>query len=218
MSHLISPSILNADFLHLSAAIDLVNLSEADYLHLDIMDGVFVPNLSFGFPIIEQIASRSTKPLDVHLMITDPDRYIERFKECGASILTVHYEACDHLHRTLSHIRSLGMKAGVALNPHTPVQLLTDILEQADLVLIMTVNPGYGGQKFITHSFEKVKLLRSMLEKKGKNILIEVDGGVDDTTAPGLLKAGADVLVSGTYIFRSPDPMIRIHDMKSLGK
>jgi ribulose-phosphate 3-epimerase len=216
MSHLLSPSILNADFLNLEKAIKLVNESEADWLHLDIMDGVFVPNISFGFPVIKQIASLSTKPLDVHLMITEPDRYIDQFRDCGANILTVHYEACTHLHRTVNHIRSLGMKAGVALNPHTPVNLLSEILNDIDQILIMTVNPGYGGQKFIPHSYEKVRGMKSMILQYGASILIEVDGGVDDLTARALLDAGTDILVAGTYIFRSDNPGSRITELKSL--
>jgi ribulose-phosphate 3-epimerase len=216
MSHLLSPSILNADFLKLGDAVELVNRSKADWLHLDIMDGVFVPNLSFGFPIIQQIAAISAKPLDVHLMITEPNRHIERFRECGASILTVHYEACLHLHRTVQHIHSLGMKAGVAVNPHTPVHQLRDILKDLDLVLIMTVNPGYGGQKFIPYSIEKVRELKSLISHIGSKALIEVDGGVDDTTAPALLAAGVDVLVAGTYIFKSDDSEGRIASLKNL--
>jgi ribulose-phosphate 3-epimerase len=216
MSHLLSPSILNADFLKLGEAVELVNRSKADWLHLDIMDGVFVPNLTFGFPIIQQIAAVSAKPLDVHLMITEPNRHIERFRECGASILTVHYEACLHLHRTVQHIHSLGMKAGVAVNPHTPVHHLRDILKELDLVLIMTVNPGYGGQKFIPHSIEKVRELKSLITHTGSKALIEVDGGVDDTTAPALLAAGVDVLVSGTFIFKSEDPEGRVASLKNL--
>jgi ribulose-phosphate 3-epimerase len=216
MSHLLSPSILNADFLKLGEAVELVNRSNADWLHLDIMDGVFVPNLTFGFPIIKQIAAISAKPLDVHLMISEPNRHIERFKECGASILTVHFEACLHLHRTVQHIHSLGMKAGVAINPHTPVAHLKDILKELDLVLIMTVNPGYGGQSFIPHSIEKVRELKSLITQLGCNALIETDGGVDNTTAPALLAAGVDVLVSGTYIFKSDDPLGRIASLKNL--
>jgi ribulose-phosphate 3-epimerase len=216
MSHLISPSILNADFLKLGEAVELVNRSRADWLHLDIMDGVFVPNLTFGFPIIQQIAAISAKPLDVHLMITEPNRHIERFRECGAGILTVHYEACLHLHRTVQHIHSLGMKAGVAINPHTPVHHLKDVLRDLDLVLIMTVNPGYGGQKFIHHSIEKVRELKLLITQTSSNALIEVDGGVDDTTAPSLLAAGIDVLVVGTYIFKSDDPEERIASLKNI--
>ncbi|MFN8208819.1 MAG: ribulose-phosphate 3-epimerase [Bacteroidales bacterium] len=216
MSHLLSPSILNADFLKLGEAVAVVNRSQADWLHLDIMDGVFVPNLTFGFPIIQQIAAISAKPLDVHLMITEPNRHIERFSDCGANILTVHYEACLHLHRTVQHIHYLGMKAGVAINPHTPVHQLRDILKDIDLVLIMTVNPGYGGQQFIPHSIEKVREMKSLIAHTGSKALIEVDGGVDDTTAPALLAAGVDILVSGTYIFKSDDPEGRIASLKNI--
>ncbi len=216
MRVLVSPSILNADFLHLSDAVEVVNKSDADWLHLDIMDGVYVPNLTFGFPIISQIKSISKKPLDVHLMITEPDRHLERFRDSGADILTVHYEACTHLHRTVQHIRALGMKAGVALNPHTPVTLLKDILHDLDLVLIMTVNPGYGGQMFIEHSYSKISELKDMMNATNPACYLEVDGGVDDKTAPLLVKAGANVLVAGTYIFRSAEPLKQIKKLKNL--
>lgn len=216
MNVLVSPSILNADFLHLSDAVEVVNKSEADWLHLDIMDGVYVPNLTFGFPVISQIKSISKKPLDVHLMITEPDRHLERFREAGADILTVHYEACTHLHRTVQHIHALGMKAGVALNPHTPVTLLKDILHDLDLVLIMTVNPGYGGQKFIEHSYKKICELKNMMNATNPACHLEVDGGVDDKTAPLLVKAGANVLVAGTYVFRSTEPLKQIGKLKNI--
>lgn len=216
MRVLVSPSILNADFLHLSDAVEVVNKSDADWLHLDIMDGVYVPNLTFGFPIISQIKSISKKPLDVHLMITEPDRHLERFRDSGADILTVHYEACTHLHRTVQHIRALGMKAGVALNPHTPVTLLKDILHDLDLVLIMTVNPGYGGQMFIEHSYSKISELKDMMNATNPACYLEVDGGVDDKTGPLLVKAGANVLVAGTYIFRSVEPLKQIKKLKNL--
>lgn len=218
MSILVSPSILNADFLHLSNAIDVVNRSEADWLHLDIMDGVFVPNLTFGFPVISQIKNLCLKPLDVHLMIVEPDRHLEQFKKSGANILTVHYEACTHLHRTIQHIHDLDMKAGVALNPHTPVSLLKNILPDLDMVLIMTVNPGYGGQKFIEHSYEKIAELKSLVDSVNPACYIQVDGGVDDKTAPLLVKAGANVLVAGTYIFRSNDHMGQILRLKEIIK
>lgn len=216
MRVLVSPSILNADFLHLSDAVEVVNKSDADWLHLDIMDGVYVPNLTFGFPIISQIKSISKKPLDVHLMITEPDRHLERFRDSGADILTVHYEGCTHLHRTVQHIRALGMKAGVALNPHTPVTLLKDILHDLDLVLIMTVNPGYGGQLFIEHSYSKISELKDMMNATNPACYLEVDGGVDDNTAPLLVKAGANVLVAGTYIFRSAEPLKQIKKLKNI--
>lgn len=216
MNVLVSPSILNADFLHLSGAIEVVNQSKADWLHLDIMDGVFVPNLTFGFPVISQIKSISKKPLDVHLMITEPDRHLEHFRDSGADILTVHYEACTHLHRTVQHIHSLGMKAGVALNPHTPVTLLKEILHDLDLVLVMTVNPGYGGQKFIEHSYKKISELKDLMNLTNATCHLEVDGGVDDKTAPLLIKAGANVLVAGTYVFRSNEPMKQIEKLKNI--
>lgn len=216
MNVLVSPSILNADFLHLSDAVDVINKSEADWLHLDIMDGIYVPNLTFGFPVISQIKSIAKKPLDVHLMIAEPDRHLERFKDAGADILTVHIEACTHLHRTIQHIHALGMKAGVALNPHTPVLLLKDILHDLDLVLIMTVNPGYGGQKFIEHSYKKISELKDLLNTGNPSCYLEVDGGVDDKTAPLLVKAGANVLVAGTYVFLSQDPVKQIKKLKDI--
>ncbi|MGB9745719.1 MAG: ribulose-phosphate 3-epimerase [Bacteroidales bacterium] len=216
MNVLVSPSILNADFLHLSDAVDVINKSEADWLHLDIMDGIYVPNLTFGFPVISQIKSIAKKPLDVHLMIAEPDRHLEHFKDAGADILTVHIEACTHLHRTIQHIHALGMKAGVALNPHTPVLLLKDILHDLDLVLIMTVNPGYGGQKFIEHSYKKISELKDLLNTANPSCYLEVDGGVDDKTAPLLVKAGANVLVAGTYVFLSQDPVKQIKKLKDI--
>jgi ribulose-phosphate 3-epimerase len=206
MTHLVAPSLLSADFGNLNKEIEMVNASQADWFHLDIMDGVFVPNISFGFPVVAQVKRMAQKPLDVHLMIVDPDRYLEKFKEAGADILTVHYEACTHLHRTLSQIRTLGMKAGVSINPHTSVELLNDILDEADLVLIMSVNPGFGGQKFITNSLQKITRLKEMITQKGCKTLIEVDGGVDATNAATLYNAGADVLVAGNAVFKSADP------------
>lgn len=214
MNHLVAPSLLSADFANLSADIEMVNNSLADWFHLDIMDGVFVPNISFGFPVVERIKEKVTKPLDVHLMIVDPDRYLERFQDAGSSWLTVHYEACTHLHRTLDQIRKLGMKAGVALNPHTPVELLTDILDYTDLVLIMSVNPGFGGQKFIENSLGRIERLRAMIDKRGLNTLIEVDGGVDTSNASVLYRAGANVLVAGNAVFKSNNPLDTIAQLK----
>ena len=215
MTNIISPSILNADFGCLEQQIGLINQSEADWLHLDIMDGVFVPNITFGFPVIRHIKRLSQKPLDVHLMIVEPDRYIEEFHQHGASILTVHYEACRHLHRTLEQIKSLGMKAGIALNPHTPVHLVDDIIQDADLVLIMTVNPGFGGQKFIAHSLEKVRKMKEIIRNKNTHTVIEVDGGVTLENMPGLVAAGVDAFVAGTAVFKSDDPVKTIHLMKN---
>jgi ribulose-phosphate 3-epimerase len=214
MSHLVAASILAADFANLAYEIEMINESEADWLHLDIMDGVFVPNISFGFPVIKVVHELSMKPLDVHLMIIDPDRYLERFYEAGASTLTVHYETCQHLHRTVSEIRRLGMQAGVTLNPHTPVMLLKDILPYIDMVLLMTVNPGYGGQTFIPGSINKIGELRSMIDEGGYDVLIEVDGGVDLQNAPVLVHAGADVLVAGNTVFSASDPTEVIRMLK----
>ena len=206
MSHLVAASILTADFANLAGEVEMLNDSVADWLHLDIMDGVFVPNISFGFPVVEAVRDLTSKPLDVHLMIIDPDRYLERFRDAGASTLTVHYEACHNLHRTVSEIRRLGMKAGVTLNPHSPVMLLKDILPYIDMVLLMTVNPGYGGQTFIPGSINKIGELRSMIDEGGYDVLIEVDGGVDLQNAPVLVHAGVDVLVAGNTIFSASDP------------
>jgi len=214
MSHLVAPSLLAADFSNLAAEVEMVNDSMADWLHLDIMDGLFVPNISFGFPVVEAVRDLSSKPLDVHLMIVDPDRYLERFRDAGASNLTVHYEACNNLHRTVSEIRRLGMKAGVCVNPHTPVMLLKDILPYIDMVLIMTVNPGYGGQTFIPGSINKIGELRSMIDLEGYDVLIEVDGGIDIQNAPVLLHAGVDVLVAGNTVFSSSDPVEVIRRLK----
>jgi len=216
MSHIIAPSLLAADFSDLAGEVEMVNESLADWIHLDIMDGLFVPNISFGFPVMEAVRDISTKPLDVHLMIVDPDRYLKRFRDAGASYLTVHYEACPHLHRTVSEIRSLGMKAGVALNPHTPVMLLKDILPYIDMVLIMTVNPGYGGQSFISKSLNKIGELRSMIDEEGYDVLIEVDGGIDTQNAPLLVHSGVDVLVAGNTVFSAPDPVEVIRELKEI--
>lgn len=211
----VAPSLLSADFNNLGRDIDMVNRSEADWFHLDIMDGVFVPNISFGFPVIEHIAKLAKKPLDVHLMIVEPDKFLERFGDAGANILTVHWEACTHLHRTLSRIRQLGMKAGVSLNPHTPVELLDDILQEADLVLIMSVNPGFGGQKFIERSISRISRLREMIDKGGYSTLIEVDGGVGTHNAAELYAAGANVLVAGNAVFKADDPLRTIERIKN---
>ena len=216
MNHLISPSLLAADFGNLERDITMLNQSEADWFHLDIMDGIFVPNISFGFPVMKFIKKIAQKPLDVHLMITDPDRYIDDFNEAGADILTVHIETCNHLHRSVQKIKSLGMKAGVSLNPHTPVHLLKDIIADVDLVLLMSVNPGFGGQKFIPNALEKVKELKHLITEKKSNALIEVDGGVDNTNAKSLINAGCDVLVAGSYIFKSKNPTETIQGLKKL--
>jgi ribulose-phosphate 3-epimerase len=210
----IAPSLLSADFGNLERDIHMINESKADLFHIDIMDGVFVPNLSFGFPVLDKIHAHARKPLDVHLMIVDPDRYVERFREGGAEIITVHYEACNHLHRTIQHIRSTGAMPGVSLNPHTPVALLEDIIHELDLVLIMSVNPGYGGQKFIENSYKKVKELKKMKELYNPELLIEVDGGVNTNNGPKLLYAGADILVAGNTVFSSPDPAETIELLK----
>jgi ribulose-phosphate 3-epimerase len=206
MSYRIAPSILSADFANLQRDIEMINRSQADWFHVDVMDGVFVPNISFGMPVVKAVHRHATKPLDVHLMIVDPDRYIKEFKACGAEVLTVHYEACTHLHRTLQAIRVEGMKAGVAINPHTPVSVLIDILNDVDLVLLMSVNPGFGGQSFIENTFNKLSQLKTMREERGLSFLIEVDGGVNDTNAAKLIHAGADVLVAGNYVFASSQP------------
>jgi ribulose-phosphate 3-epimerase len=216
MDHLISPSLLAANFGNLEKEISMINSSEADWLHLDIMDGLFVPNISFGFPVIEYVRKNSLKPLDVHLMIVDPDRYLSRFHDAGANILTVQYEACTHLQRTVTEIRSLGMKAGVALNPHTPVSLLKNILPFVDMILIMTVNPGFGGQSFIMESYNKIDELRKMIDTSGYNVLIEVDGGIDTKNAAKLIESGVNVLVAGNAVFGSKDPVDTIHKLKKL--
>jgi ribulose-phosphate 3-epimerase len=216
MKHLIAPSILSADFANLADDVEMINESSADWFHVDVMDGNFVPNISFGFPVIAAVNHYAKKPLDVHLMIVDPDRYLEDFKKVGAKILTVHYEACTHLHRTISKIKELGMKAGVAINPHTPVSVLEDIITDVDLVLIMSVNPGFGGQKFIENTYNKIKALRELCTKHDAEVLIEVDGGVNKHNALALLKAGADVLVAGNAVFSAEDPKQEIVELKKL--
>jgi ribulose-phosphate 3-epimerase len=216
MDHLVSPSLLAADFANLEHEVTMINRSEADWVHLDIMDGVFVPNISFGFPVIKAVKKVAAKPLDVHLMIIDPDRYLTQFCEAGANNLTVQYEACTHLNRTVTEIRNLGMKAGVAINPHTPVLLLKNILPYIDLVLIMTVNPGFGGQLFIKESYNKITELRKMIDRGGYNVLIEVDGGINISNATKLIESGVNVLIAGSSVFSSANPSAMIRKLKRL--
>ena len=213
---LIAPSVLAADFANLQRDIEMINTSEADWFHIDIMDGVFVPNISFGMPVLEAINKHAKKTIDVHLMIVDPDRYIKTFKDLGSDILTVHYEACTHLHRTLQAIKAEGMKAGVALNPHTNVALLEDVINDIDLVCIMSVNPGFGGQSFIENTYKKVKQLKEIITRNGASTLIEIDGGVTNKNAKQLVEAGADVLVAGSYVFKAEDPIATVADLKKI--
>jgi ribulose-phosphate 3-epimerase len=216
MKHLIAPSILAADFANLQRDIEMLNQSQADWIHVDIMDGLFVPNISFGFPVVEAVNKYATKPLDVHLMITDPDRYLKAFATAGADNITVHYEACTHLHRTIQAIKELGCKAGVALNPHTPVALLEDIIADVDLVLIMSVNPGFGGQKFIANTYKKIEQLKALSTVQNPDLYIEVDGGVNLHNTPLLVNAGANALVAGNFVFSSGNPLTTIEELKQI--
>lgn len=214
MPHLVAPSVLSANFANLQSDIELINTSEADWFHVDVMDGVFVPNISFGFPVIKALKKLAKKPLDVHLMIVDPDRYAQTFKEAGADVLTVHYEACPHLHRSVQNIKSLGMKAGVAINPHTSVSVLEELIHDIDLVCMMSVNPGFGGQKFIENTYSKISALKQLIQRKNSKTLIEIDGGVDLNNYKKLLDCGADVLVAGNTVFSSQNPSATISALK----
>lgn len=213
---IIAPSVLAADFANLQRDIEMINSSEADWFHIDIMDGVFVPNISFGMPVLEAISKHAKKTIDVHLMIVDPDRYIKTFKDLGADVLTVHYEACTHLHRTLQAIKAEGLKAGVALNPHTNIDLLEDIINDIDMVCLMSVNPGFGGQSFIENTYSKVEKLKGLISRKNASTLIEIDGGVTNKNAKKLVEAGADVLVAGNFVFKADNPITTISDLKKL--
>jgi ribulose-phosphate 3-epimerase len=213
---IIAPSVLSADFAYLGRDIDMINNSQADWFHVDIMDGLFVPNMSFGFPVMESLKKHAQKPLDVHLMIMDPDRYVARFVECGAEIISVHAEACTHLHRSVQNIRNLGVKAGIALNPHTPISILENLGGCFDLVVIMSVNPGFGGQKFIENTYRKTEMLAEWRTKNNLNFMIEIDGGVNSGNAKSLVQAGADILVAGNFVFSSPNPSETIQELKNL--
>lgn len=215
MAHLVAPSILSADFANIQRDVEMINNSNADWFHVDIMDGVFVPNISFGFPVVKAIAKHAKKPLDVHLMIVNPDQYVQTFKDAGADVLTVHYEACPHLHRSIQNIKNAGMKAGVAINPHTPISVLEDIIADIDLVCMMSVNPGFGGQKFIENTYHKVGLIKTLIKSKNSAALIEIDGGVDLNNYKKLLQSGADVLVAGNTVFSSSDPAKTISELKT---
>ena len=216
MSPLIAPSILAADFANLQKEVEMLNSSQADFIHVDIMDGVFVPNISFGIPVTQAIKKHAKKPLDVHLMIVEPDRYLEAFRDAGADIISIHYEAYPHLHRSLQAIKALGAKAGVAINPHTPIDLLKEVIQDIDLVCMMSVNPGFGGQKFIENTYDKISRLKDLILSKGAETKIEIDGGVNIQNAPKLVTAGADVLVAGSFVFNSPRPIETIKELKSI--